>query len=250
VVRALLVRGMLCGLAAGVVAAVVAKLLGEGAVGKSIYFESRREAAEGMPAGHEVFSRTVQNTAGLFTGMVLFGIAVGGLFALAYACAQGRLGAAGARASAALVALGAFVGLYLVPILKYPANPPSIGNPDTIGHRTALYFSMIAVAVVVVISVFVAANQLTDRLGRWNAVIVAAVGGLVVVGAAYALLPDVHETPPGFPADVLWRFRIASLAIQASVWAVIGLLFGALTERSYRRAAAAEAPARESLLLP
>jgi cytochrome b561 len=34
-----------------------------------------------------------------------------------------------------------------VPNLKYPANPPSVGIPATIGIRTALYFSMIAIPI-------------------------------------------------------------------------------------------------------
>jgi hypothetical protein len=225
---------MLCGLVAGVVGALVAKLIGEGAVGKAIYFESQHKAALGEPADPMVFSRTVQNTAGLFTGMVLFGLAVGGLYALAYAVAQGRLGNSGVRTTAAVVAAAAFTGLYLIPVLKYPANPPSIGNPDTIGHRTVLYFSIMAISVVAVISTLVASRQLAPRLGAWNAVIAAVAGAIAVVGIAFAVLPVVHETPPGFPADVLWKFRVASLGIQVSVWATIGLLFGALTERSMR----------------
>ena len=42
--------------------------------------------------------------------------------------------------TAALIALSGFIAIYAVPILRYPANPPSIGNPDTIGMRTAIYF--------------------------------------------------------------------------------------------------------------
>jgi hypothetical protein len=37
--------------------------------------------------------------------------------------------------------------LALVPQIKYRANPPSVGNPDTIGQRTALYFAMLALSV-------------------------------------------------------------------------------------------------------
>jgi len=43
----------------------------------------------------------------------------------------------------ALLALAAFITIALVPMLKYPANPPAVGNPDTIGPRTGLYLSML-----------------------------------------------------------------------------------------------------------
>jgi hypothetical protein len=44
-------------------------------------------------------------------------------------------------------------------------------------------------------------------------------------------LPPINEVPSDFPAVVLWHFRIDSLAMQAIMWATLGLVFGALTER-------------------
>lgn len=238
-VRSLLVRGLLVGLVAGVVAFVVAKLLGESAVGHAIGFESARDAAEHVAGGPELVSRTVQNTAGLATGAIVFSVALGGLYSLAYASVQGRLGTLGARPTAALVALAGFTAVYLLPMLKYPANPPAIGNPDTIGKRTALYFCLIAISLIVVIGASAAARRLMDRFGAWNGALLTLGGAIVVIGLCYALMPTVDETPRNFPADVLWRFRLASLAIQLAVWSTLGLLFGALTERWFRRQAAA-----------
>jgi hypothetical protein len=232
-VRALLVRGLLVGVAAAVVAFVVAKLLGESQVDLAIAFESTRDSVGGGHH-HEVVSRTTQSTIGLFTGLLMFSVALGGVFSLVYAYAQGRLGTSGVRATAALVALAGFVGVYLLPMLKYPANPPAVGDPETIGRRTALYFLMTAISLIVVVAVSMAVRRLAGQLGGWNAALLSAAGGALAIGVAYGLLPQVNEVPEGFPADVLWRFRIASLAIQASIWATLGLLFGALTERHIR----------------
>jgi hypothetical protein len=44
----------------------------------------------------------------------------------------------------------------------------------------------------------------------------------------------IDEVPAGFPADVLWNFRLAAWGIQVVLWASIGLLFGWLTERDRR----------------
>ena len=54
---------------------------------------------------------------------------------------------------------------------------------------------------------------------------------MVIAVAQYAL-PEINEVPDQFSAVVLWRFRAASLGIHAVMWTAIGLLFGALTERS------------------
>ncbi|AEH10183.1 MULTISPECIES: CbtA family protein [Protofrankia] len=234
-VRTLLIRGMLVGVVAAVLTFVVAKVFGESQVGLAIAFESAHEAP-GAVAEPEMVSRTVQSTIGLFTGLLAFGVAVGGLFSLVYAVAQGRLGALRARTTAGLVALAGFAGMYLLPNLKYPANPPAVGNPDTLGERTSLYFAAMLISLAVVVGGFVAARRLAPRFGSWDAALLALVGALVVIGLAYYALPAADETPEGFPADVLWRFRVDSLAIHATLWATVGLLFGALTERANRPA--------------
>ncbi len=234
-IRSLLIRGLLVGLLAGVIAFVVAKLMGESAIGHAIGFEAAHE----HDGGAELVSRTVQNTIGLATGAIVFSVALGGLYSLAYACVQGRLGTLGARATALLVAVAGFAAVYLLPALKYPANPPAIGNPSTIGRRTALYFVMMLISLIVVISVGIASRQLAQRFGGWNATLIALGGGVLVIGLCYAFMPTVDEIPKGFPADILWRFRIASFAIQLAVWTTLGLVFGALTERWFRRQAAA-----------
>jgi hypothetical protein len=38
------------------------------------------------------------------------------------------------------------VALFLIPSLKYPANPPAVGNPDTIYYREILYVGFIAIS--------------------------------------------------------------------------------------------------------
>jgi hypothetical protein len=45
---------------------------------------------------------------------------------------------------------------------------------------------------------------------------------------------------PGFDADVLYAFRIASFTAQALLWGVLGLVFGALVERRMTRADSGE----------
>jgi predicted cobalt transporter CbtA len=55
---------------------------------------------------------------------------------------------------------------------------------------------------------------------------------LIIVTTVGVSLPTVNEVPEQFPAVVLWQFRIASLGAQLIMWATLGLVFGALTERA------------------
>jgi len=229
--RPLLVRGMLVGVLAGLLAYAFSRVFGESQVQHAIDFENHLARLRHEPEGHAVVSRGLQHSFGLLTGTVVTGVALGGTFSLAFAYAYGRISAMGPRATAAVLAAGAYLTIVLVPFTKYPANPPTIGNPDTIGRRTVAYFLMIAICVLGAIAAARIRRQLLPRLGAWNAALVALAGFVVVVGAAQLILPAFHETPAGFPADVLYRFRLASLGINLTLWTTIGLGFGAAAQR-------------------
>src|SRR5215813_6776619 len=147
-VRALLIRGMLAGALAGLLACAFAWIFGEPQVDVAIGFEQRMHAVAGEASQPEIVSRAVQSTAGLLTGILVYGCALGGIFSLVFAYAYGRFGPLSPRATAATVTALGFVTLILVPQIKYPANPPSVGAPDTIAVRTALYFILIGLSVI------------------------------------------------------------------------------------------------------
>ncbi len=239
--RTLLIRGMLVGVLGAALAFGFARLFAEGPIDQAIAFEDEHTMA-GM-ADPEIVSRAVQSTLGLGTAVLVYGTALGGIFALAFAFVYGRLGALGARATSLLVAAVGFVVIYLVPLIKYPANPPSVGQPDTIGQRTALYFLMVAISVAATIGAALLARTLTTRLGVWDAVLVGAGAYIAVVVVTMLLLPGVNEVPADFSATVLWRFRLASIGTQLVLWTTFGILFGALTERRARRAVRQVQPA-------
>jgi hypothetical protein len=253
VVRQLLLRGMLAGVLAGLLAFGFAKIFGEPQVDHAITFEEQMDKAKaqgtagtmsmsgGMSMSNvgapepELVSRAVQAGLGLFTGVVVYGAAFGGLFALVFAYAYGRIGALSPRATSALLAGAAFLTLVVVPDLKYPANPPSVGHPHTIGQRTELFLAMILISIAALVIAVTLTRRLTSRLGAWNASFVGGAVFILLVVIAQLLLPPINEVPDQFPAVVLWRFRIASIGLEAILWATIGLVFGILAEPLLRK---------------
>lgn len=230
-IRSLLVRGMLVGAGAGLLAFAFALVFGEPQVQHAIDFEDHLARIHHEPGGTELVSRGVQRTFGLLTGTVVMGIALGGIFALTFAWAYGRIGALSPRLTALVLAASAYVTIVVVPFTKYPPNPPAIGHAATIDRRTILYLTMIAISLLAALAARRLRGQLLGRLGSWNAAIVAVAGFIVVIAATELILPAVHETPRGFPADVLYRFRLASLGIGLTLWTTIGLGFGAAAQR-------------------
>jgi hypothetical protein len=232
VARALLIRGMLAGLAGGIVSFAVARLIGEPAVGAAIAFEEQRAAAAGAGPYVQMVSRDIQGSLGLLTAVVVYGIALGGLYALVFAVLYGRVRTARPARTALWLAAGAFTTVYLVPFLKYPANPPAVGRPESIGTRTALYLAMLAISLLAAVYAAWLARRLETRMSPGRALLTALAAYGVLVLAGGLLLPGVSEVPDGFPAVTLWDFRLASVAIQAVTWATVGLVFAALVERA------------------
>ncbi|CAN7514764.1 CbtA family protein [Rhizobium rhizogenes] len=227
----LLLRGMLVGALAGILIFIFARIFGEPLVDWAIGFEEKAALAAGEASEPEIVSRATQAGLGLFTGIMIYATAVGGLFALVFAFVYGRISSLGARGTAALLAIAAFVTISLVPDLKYPANPPAVGNPDTIGARTELFFIMIVASIVGMIVAVGFGRRLVARYGSWNGVILAGIGYFVFIGLIQYLLPPINEVPEQFSAIVLWQFRITSLGMHAILWATLGLGFGAWAER-------------------
>ena len=232
--RTLLLRGMLVGVVAGLLVFAFARWIGEPQVERAIAFETDADQAKGEAPEPEMVSRRVQKSAGLLTGTVVFGAAVGGLFGLVFAFAYGRIGEMGPRALAAVLGVLGYVAVVLVPNLKYPANPPAVGSPETIGTRTGAYFLLIAVSIAAMVLSLQMRRGFAKRFGEWNGSLLAAALFVVVVGVVAHFLPAVDEVPAGFPVTLMWKFRVAALEIQAVLWGTLGLGFGWLTEREYR----------------
>jgi len=232
-VGVLLARGMLAGAVAGLLCFFFLRIVGEPQIERAIAFEAQLIKAAGEP---ELVSRQVQAGIGLFTGVILYSTALGGLFALVFALAYRRIGELRIKETSALLAgLGA-IALTITPNLKYPANPPSVGDPETIGARTALYFAMVFISIGAMVGAFMLRKRLLFKHDAYYASLVAAAAYLIAIATFGFLLPSFNEVPDGFPAAVLWQFRLASFESQLIMWAIIGITFGALAEQAAAKA--------------
>jgi predicted cobalt transporter CbtA len=227
-VGSLLLRGMFAGLLAGLLAAMFAALVGEPSIEPAIVYESAAAQAAGAPAEPEIVSREIQRGAGLLTAGAVYGSALGGMFGLAFAFAYGRIGGTDPRVVSAMLACAGFVVIALAPALKYPANPPAVGAAATIAARTTLFFVMLLCSISAASLALMIGRRLAARIGARTGWLLGVASFFVIVAAAGFWLPAVDEVPADFPADLLWRFRLASLGAQAVLWAALGLAFAAM----------------------
>ncbi|WP_054816709.1 CbtA family protein [Nocardia arizonensis] len=242
----LLLRGLLAGLIAGLLAATVGYFVGEPKVDAAIAIEEAASAHEGHAAeaaGHThgdeeepLVSRGGQK-AGQFLALGLAGMAFGAIFAAGAHYAR-RVSTLSGPILAIALAAGGWLAIVAVPFFKYPANPPAVGDPDTINDRTLLWVAAVALGLIAVGAGVLAYRLVGARLEtlRWIGGVAAFV---VVVALGYLLLPGVDEVKADFPATLLWQFRVASMAETATLWAALGLGFAFLTDFAARSGASA-----------
>ena len=186
-------------------------------------------------------SRSVQKGVGLFAAYAVSGAAFGLLFAVVFWTLRRSRPDPFRRA---LVAGAVLAGaLTVAPWLKYPPNPPAVGDPDTLALRQLLYVLVIVLAA----GWGLAAAALSTRLradgwseARRTVAVVAVV--VVPMALAFAVLPGAPD-PITVPAKLLWSFRLASLSGNILLWTVIALGFGLVASE---RAAAASTDASVS----
>ena len=239
----ILLRGLLAGLIAGLLAGGFGYAAGEPKIDAAVAIEeAAAHTAAPAAAGtdhhaDELVSRGGQK-AGLLLGMALFGVAMGGLLAVAYTLLRRRLRTASdARAALALAGAG-LLGIVVVPFLKYPANPPAVGDPATVDQRTVSWVAMVVIGLVSVWAAVVAFRAVRATAPEWLRWAASAAAFLVVVSVAYVALPGAAEVPDTFPAGLLWDFRIVSLGTLVVLWAALGLAFAALLTGTGRGATA------------
>ncbi|MFN2539236.1 MAG: CbtA family protein [Mycobacteriales bacterium] len=257
--RKLVLRGLASGGFAGLLSFVFARIFAEPVIARAINYEGARDAAQaaldkaaGLPvpaAAPELFSRTVQEDVGIAVAMLVYGAALGALLAVVFTLVQRGSGRQlRPRVLALLLAAAGFVGAYLVPFLKYPANPPAIGHEDTIEARGSSYLVMVVVSLVALTLAVQLGRTLARSRGWWQASLLAGLGYVVVVGVTMVLLPGVDETPGplrdsagrivlgGFDPDDLYHFRLYAVGGQLILWGALGLLLGPWAERVLARA--------------
>jgi predicted cobalt transporter CbtA len=219
---------LIAGLAAGLTVAAFHLVVTEPVIDQAIALEEQHAEA----GVHEapIVSRQAQK-GGLVLGFLLYGLTWALLFGVTYQLVQRWLPADTGLKQGLLLAFLAYWSIGLLPFLKYPANPPGVGDPDTIGYRQALYVGFLALSIAVAALSLGFGRAVGGSRGAKRGPWVAMGACLVLLSVAlYALMPNNPDDVP-VPADLLLTFRAWSLVGLTLFWAVLGFLFGKLLSK-------------------
>jgi predicted cobalt transporter CbtA len=236
--RTIVAAAVLIGILAGLCGAIFASVVTEPRVDDAIALEEQRAADEHADdsGGDEVrVDRSDQKGAGLFAAYALAGAAFGLILAVTTLSLRTTTG--GPFRRVALSGLILATAITVTPWLKYPPNPPAVGNPDTVGERERYY----VLAIVLAALLLAGAAHLSARLRRagWadhRRIAAVVLAGLVGFGVMFAALPPSPDEVTA-PANLVWQFRINSLTGNLLVWTLLTLGLGVLWSEAARAAA-------------
>jgi predicted cobalt transporter CbtA len=155
----------------------------------------------------------------------ILGTSIGALFGIVFALSR-KILPGNHHVKKALVLSGImWFTIYLIPFLKYPANPPTVGDPDTVVLRAILYLSFIAISGFGAVGFY----QLFKRLEKSKR-IVALIGYGVFISAAFLLMPENPDEVTA-PMDLVNGFRATSVIAVSIFWISVGIILGAFWQK-------------------
>jgi predicted cobalt transporter CbtA len=225
-------RGALAGLLGGALAGAFGYLLAEPVMDRAVALEAARTKAAGEHVV-ELYSRHTQHL-GFLVATTVVGVAFGVLFGIVHGALHRTDPDRDPWRRALQLGGCGFFGVYLVPFLRYPANPPGVGDPGTIDARTHAYLSAVVIGLVGAVTIALAARGLAERGWRASHRQLALVGIGVLTLALTFVLPD-NTDEIGVGPALLWEFRLLALATSALLWGGMAVAFGLLGERAAHR---------------
>jgi predicted cobalt transporter CbtA len=216
---------LLSGALAGIILALLNTAVVEPFIEQAIALEVQAAEAQGEvidPVQLQMY-RDWQ-IGGSVAGGAMLGLSYGALFGIVYAYTRKGLPGKSEIAKAVVLAGMMWFVLYMVVAVKYPANPPAVGDPETIYLRQSLYVAMIAVSGLAAVGSAAVYKKMGAKSPR-KAVALAVYAGVTIV-ALVALPANPDEVTA--PMDLVNSFRMASAATMTVFWVVLGAIFGAM----------------------
>lgn len=219
---------VLAGVIAGLILAGVNYFVAEPFIDQAIGIEVENSIAAGETVDfNELNTYRMWQKEGTFAAGAFLGLTYGAILGIVYVMARKYLPSSDDRKKALILAGLMCLALYVVPFLKYPANPPAVGDPETIGLRDSLYTSYQLTSGLIVLGLSVLLFKFRTVSYLKYLIPVFYIG---LVGFIYAIFPA-NPDPITAPMDLVNSFRMVTFATMVMFYAVLGIVFGMMWRR-------------------
>ena len=217
----MLVSGALAGLVHGTINFAIVEPYLDQAIGlenESLFASGEAEDTLEFWAEYESY-RVWQKSGQVLAGVIL-GLAMGSLFGIIFGLSRNSLPGKNIVSKAVILSGIMWFTLYLIPFLKYPANPPTVGEADTVVLRMILFVSFIIISGVGVVAFYKLSKKLKD-----NKKYLALIGYVGLMVIAFVVMPDNPDEITA-PMNLVNEFRFVSILGVSSFWGSVGIILG------------------------
>ena len=155
----------------------------------------------------------------------ILGTSMGGLFGIVYVLSRNALPQGNDLKKSFTLAAIMWLTIYIIPFLKYPANPPTVGDPETVVLRSILFLSFIAISGFGAVAFYQVYKRLQSKTK-----IAAFIGYGVFIAIVFALMPPNPDEVTA-PMDLVNGFRTMSVVAVSVFWVSIAVIFGGLWDK-------------------
>ena len=169
----------------------------------------------------------------IIAGTIL-GLSIGSLYGIVFAYTRGSISGTNNNKKKALIVAGImWLVLFLMPALKYPPNPPAVGNPETIYYRQSLYVAFLAISGFSALGLAFLYRKMmmaSSNNTKKKAIIIPSALYAAIMAGAYLAMPA-NPDPINAPIDLVIGFRITSAITISVFWALLGIIFGTFWDK-------------------
>lgn len=163
---------------------------------------------------------------GAFAGGAIYGAGLASLFGVVFVFARNKLPGKNNKRKALFLAAVMWFVLYFMVALKYPANPPAVGDPETIYYRQVLYVGYIMISGFAALGLAVSWNRIPINSKK---IVIPLIYGAIMVTAYLVMPPNPDKIE--ISMDLIQTFRIFSAITIGIFWTILGIVFGSLWDK-------------------
>tara|TARA_B110000014_G_scaffold262334_1_gene256064 strand:- start:1025 stop:1744 length:720 start_codon:yes stop_codon:yes gene_type:complete len=156
----------------------------------------------------------------------IFGISVGSLFGIVYALSKKSLPSKNNIGKTLILAGLMWFTLFVIPFLKYPANPPTVGESETVVLRGILYITLIVISGLMAIGFY----QIFKRLKNKNRVL-AIIGYAILMSIVFFMMPD-NPDKISTSMELVNGFRAVAFLTGTVFWFTLALFLGMFWQKT------------------
>lgn len=176
----------------------------------------------------EIQSYRIWQKSGQIVAGIVLGLSFGALLGITFIYGRKLLPGSNNQKKAMVLVGIIWLVIFMIPALKYPANPPTVGDPETIYERQNLYIIFTMISGFIALALAFLYQKIDGKPLRKFLIVSIIYSGLM--GGAFVLIPNNPDVISA-PIDLVQEFRVASGFSMSVFWLVLGLLFGSMWER-------------------